>query len=96
MIWSLPENSAIAVGTSDRPMSESFTYSVPPANIETSNLEIIASLTDKDPAGNNNEFLGTRTITVALSNIEGSVEYQMVFDNHSNHAVQLTYTITRE
>jgi len=96
MIWSLPENSAIAVGTSDRPMSESFTYSVPPANIETSNLEIIASLTDKDPAGNDNEFLGSRTISVALSDLEGSVEYQMVFDNYSDHVVQLTYTITRE
>lgn len=96
MILSLTDETFILVGTSDSPLSQSVSYSVAPANIESSNLEVTASLTDRDPDGNANEFMGTRTISVALDDIDGTVEYQMVLDDISNHVVRLTYSITRE
>lgn len=95
MILSLSESNYIAVGTSDTPLSNSFTYVVPAANVEDSVLEIIASLTDRDPVDNDNEFLGTRTFTVPLPNIDERVEYEMTFDDDSPNIVRLTYTIER-
>lgn len=96
MILSLAESEFIGVGTSDIPLSESFTYQVPAANVETSELEIIASFTDRDPDGNDNEFLGTRSLSIPLPDITGTVEYQMAFDDDAPNVVTLTYTITRE
>jgi len=96
MIVSLPEAELIAVGTSDTPLTASVVYDVAPANIQASTLEVIASLTDRDPPGNPHEFLGTETISVALRDISGKVTYQLVLDDIANHSVQLTYSITRE
>jgi hypothetical protein len=96
MIWSLGENEWIAVGTSDVPLSQTFTYAVPEANVETSVLEIIVSFTDKDPDGNPDEFLGTRSLSIPLPNITATTEYNMVFDDVSDHVVRLTYRITKE
>lgn len=96
MILSLAESEFIGVGTSDIPLSESFTYQVPEANIEASTLEIIASFTDRDPDGNDNEFLGTRSLSIPLPDITGTIEYQMAFDDDTPNVVTLTYTITRE
>jgi hypothetical protein len=96
MIWSLSENEAIGVGTSDVPLSETFTYVVPEANVEASVLEIIVSFTDRDPDGNPNEFLGTRSLSIPLPDITATAEYNMVFDDISDHVVRLTYTITKE
>ena len=96
MILSLAESEYIGVGTSDVPLSESFTYEVPAANVEASELEIIASFTDKDPDGNDNEFLGSRSLSIPLPDITGTVEYQMSFDDDAPNVVTLTYTITRE
>lgn len=96
MIWSLGENEWIAVGTSDVPLSQTFTYAVPEANVEASVLEIIVSFTDKDPDGNPDEFLGTRSLSIPLPNITAATEYNMVFDDVPDHVVRLTYTIAKE
>ncbi len=97
MISSWEDVDFISVGTSDVPLSSSVTYTVPPENIEASTLEVIASLSEDDSAaGNDDEFLGTKSICVPLSDISESVTYQMVFDESPEQVVQLTYSITRE
>lgn len=95
MIFSRSETNWINVGTSDVPLTESFTYVVAVANVEASELEIIGSLTDRDPDGNPHEFLGTRSLSIPLPNITDSEEYVLVFDDDSPNTVRLTYSITR-
>ena len=95
MIFSRSESNWINVGTSDVPLTESFTYVVPAANVEASELQIIGSLTDRDPDGNDHEFLGTRSLSIPLPNITEFEEYVLVFDDDSPNTVRLTYSITR-